>query len=310
MKEPFYSFNMFLRKQFSCRVHRISLDAGFSCPNLDGTVDSSGCIFCNNKAFSHFSSSKKIGLKEQISKSISFYRERLKVNKFIAYFQAFSNTYSDLDSLRKQYDIIKNFPEIVGLFISTRPDCIDEDKIKLISSYKKNYLVWLEYGLQTTNNRILEFINRHHTYEDFLDALNLTRKYNIDTGVHLILGLPSATYQDMIEDAEKIAKLDIQGIKFHILHVLRDTQLKQIYEEGKIKLLAKDEYIKIVCNFLEKIPPHIVILRLVSDASALQLVAPSWIKKKHEVLDGIRKEFIRRKTYQGYYYERNFSKSK
>ncbi|MBP7088022.1 MAG: TIGR01212 family radical SAM protein [Candidatus Omnitrophica bacterium] len=307
MKQPFYSFNDYLKKQFGHRVHRISLDAGFSCPNLDGTLDSRGCIFCNNKAFSHFSFMPKISLEEQISNSINFYRKRLGVNKYIAYFQAFTNTYSDLDNLHNKYDVIKKFPEIVGLFISTRPDCIDEDKIKLIDSYKKKYLVWLEYGLQTTYNNILALINRHHTYEDFLKALDLTRKYKIDTGIHLILGLPGVTYKEMIEDAQRISRLDIQGIKFHILQVLKNTSLEQMYNNGKIKLLQEEEYVKIICDFLEILPPWLVILRLVSTAAASELIGPLWTQNKQRVLSLISEELKKRNTYQGYHYEGNFN---
>lgn len=307
MEKPVYSFNDYLKKQFGHRVHRISLDAGFSCPNLDGALDSKGCIFCNNKAFSHFSFTQKMSLEEQISNSIDFYRKRLGVTKYIAYFQAFTNTYSDLDNLRKKYDVIKNFPEIVGLFISTRPDCIDEEKIKLICDYKKKYLVWLEYGLQTTHNRILALINRHHTYEDFLKALDLTRKYKIDTAMHLILGLPGATYQDMMEDAERISHLDTQGIKFHILQVIKDTPLEKMYNDGAITLLKEEEYVRIICDFLERMPSSLVILRLISTAAASELIGPLWTQNKQRVLSLVSEEFKRRGTYQGYRYEGNFN---
>jgi len=307
MEKPFYSFSDYLKKQFGHRVHRISLDAGFSCPNLDGALDSKGCIFCNNKAFSHFSFTPKMSLEEQISNSIDFYRKRLGVTKYIAYFQAFTNTYSDLDNLRKNYDVIRNFPEIVGLFISTRPDCIDEEKIKLISDYKKKYLVWLEYGLQTTHNRILTLVNRHHTYEDFLKALDLARKHKIDTAMHLILGLPGATYQDMMEDAERISHLDTQGIKFHILQVMKDTPLEKMYNDGAITLLKEEEYVRIICDFLERIPSSLVILRLISTAAASELIGPLWTQNKQRVLSLVSEEFKRRGTYQGYRYEGNFN---
>ncbi len=179
MNERFYSFNRYLREKFGEKVQRISLDAGFSCPNLDGTLSDNGCIYCNNQGFSPYSRSAK-GVSEQIKESIDFYRKRRKINKFIAYFQAFSNTYADLKVLSHNYDIIKEFPQIVGLFIATRPDCVDEAKIKFIAGYKKQYLVWLEYGLQTTHNHILKAINRNHSYEDFLKALKLSRKYGLN----------------------------------------------------------------------------------------------------------------------------------
>ena len=300
MQGRFYSFNNYLKEKFGQRVHRISIDAGFDCPNLDGTLDKDGCLYCNNKAFGTFARVKRT-VKEQIEESIQFYSERLRVKKFIAYFQSFTNTYANLQILREKYDIIKKFPQIVGLAISTRPDCVDEEKIKLISKYRKDYLVWVEYGLQTTHEHILHKINRQHTYKDFLHALELSRKYGINVGVHMILGLPLATYEDMIEDARRLSKLDIQGIKFHILHILKDTGLEKMNRRRELNLLSRPEYVRIVCDFLERIPSFWVILRLVSTAFSDYLVAPSWINEKAQVIEDIKKELKRRGTYQGYY---------
>jgi radical SAM protein (TIGR01212 family) len=299
MQERFYSFNRYLRKQFGERIHRISIDAGFACPNIDGTLSSEGCIYCNNKGFAKYARTNKRP-EEQIEESIGFYRERLGVKKFIAYLQAFSNTYSDIETLRKRYDTIRKFPDIVGLFISTRPDCIDEAKLSFISQYLKDYLVWVEYGLQTTHNHLLQSINRNHTYEDFLKAYALTRKFNINVGVHVILGLPSQTHNEMIKDAERLSQLDIQGIKFHILHVLKDTPLEEIYRKDGLTLLTKEEYIKILCDFLERIPESFAVLRLVSTAVKDYLVAPLWINDKIKFKEAVNRELERRGTYQGY----------
>ncbi|UCG35016.1 MAG: TIGR01212 family radical SAM protein [Candidatus Omnitrophota bacterium] len=299
MKDRFYSFNNYLKKMFGERIHRLSLDAGFSCPNLDATLSSQGCIYCNNRGFSRFAYTNS-ALESQIEESIEFYNQRYGVKKFIAYFQAFTNTYASLEELSKAYEVIKKYPEIVGLTISTRPDCVDEEKIKLISQYTKDYLVWIEYGLQTTHNHLLENINRNHTYEDFLKAFRLTRNYGINVGVHLILGLPSQNHNQILEDAKELASLDIQGIKFHVFHVLKDTPLEKMYEQKRVNLLDKEEYVKIVCDFLERIPRFFVILRLVSDASDKYLVAPSWINRKQEVIEAIKKELEKRETFQGY----------
>lgn len=303
MQERFYSFNRYLREKFAERVHRISIDAGFSCPNIDGTLSSEGCIYCNNKGFAKYARTDKT-IEEQIEESMIFYRKHMGINKFIAYFQAFSNTYSDTATLQKRYDIIRKFPDIVGLFISTRPDLIDDTKLSLISQYLKDYLVWIEYGLQTTHNHFLQSINRNHTYEDFLKAYALTRKFNINVGVHLILGLPSQTHDEMIQDAEKLSQLDIQGIKFHILHVLKNTSLEEIYRNTRLKLLSKDEYIKILCDFLERMPSSFVILRLVSTALKDYLVAPLWINQKDRLKAEIDSELKRRGTHQGYHFQR------
>ncbi|MEI8350476.1 MAG: TIGR01212 family radical SAM protein [Candidatus Omnitrophota bacterium] len=299
MSEPFYSFNRYLQELFGERVHRIPIDAGFSCPNIDGYSNRNGCIYCNNKGFVVHDSRGK-GITQQIEESIVFYKKRLGVRKFIAYFQAFTNTYADVTTLQKTYDIIKVFPQIVGLCIATRPDCIDNEKIKLIAEYKKDYLVWMEYGLQTTHDRLLKICNRNHCYEDFITALRLTRSYDIASGVHIIIGLPTQTYQECMEDAMRLAQLDIQGIKFHVLHVLRETQLETLYRQQTVKLLEENEYVRMLCDFLERIPPRKVILRLVSSASNEYLIAPLWMNGRHEIKAKVTDEFKKRKTYQGY----------
>ena len=302
MEKKFYSFSQYLREKFGKRIHRISLDAGFSCPNIDGVLSKHGCIYCNNKAFS-IHTRKVLPLRDQIIQSISYYKKRMKATSFIAYFQAFTNTYAGVDDLREKFMVIRDCSEIVGLFISTRPDCVDKKKLALISQYQREYLVWIEYGLQTTHNRILKLINRNHTYEDFLRTLELTRSYGINVGVHIILGLPQQSYEEMMIDAERLASLDIQGIKFHILHVLKDTVLESWYREGRLELLSKDEYVRIICDFLEKIPPHFVVLRLVSTADPAYLIAPKWINQRSKVLYQIEKELEKRGTHQGFRYE-------
>jgi radical SAM protein (TIGR01212 family) len=300
MNEPYYSFNRYLREKFGERVHRISIDAGFNCPNLDGTLSDKGCIYCNNKAFGVYVGAQK-SIEAQINDSLIYYRKNLGVKKFIAYFQSFTNTYANTDELKKRYDVIKKFPEIIGLFISTRPDTIDEEKIDLISNYGKKYLLWIEYGLQSTNKAVLDKINRNHTYEDFLVAVKLTRKYNINVGAHIILGMPNMTYEEIMEDAKNLAGLDIQGVKFHILHALKNTPLEEIYQNGGITFLSKAQYIKMLCDFLERIPSKIVILRLISTASPGYLIAPLWINNKSEIKEAVIKELERRGTHQGYH---------
>lgn len=300
MEERFYSFNRYLREIFGERVQRISINAGFSCPNLDGKLSRQGCLYCSNQGFGVYAASAQ-PVEEQIEESIAFYAKRLGVKKFIVYFQSFTNTYADLGVLEKKYAIIKKYPQIVGLFIATRPDCVDRAKLELIAGYQKDYLVWIEYGLQTTHNRLLKAINRNHTYESFLAALALTREHKINVGVHLIFGLPGASFEDSLEDARRLRELDIQGFKFHILHVLQGTALSRIYETEKFKLLGWQEYINITCDFLEQIPASRVILRLVSDAAAAELIAPLWINNKSQVIEGIRNELKLRGTGQGYY---------
>ncbi|MFH1876001.1 MAG: TIGR01212 family radical SAM protein [Candidatus Omnitrophota bacterium] len=299
MNNLYYSFGDYLKEKFGERVHRISLDAGFSCPNLDGHKSTQGCHYCNNKAFGVHAQSQK-NIPHQIEESIGYYRRKLNVHKFIAYFQSFSNTYADCEKLKETYDVIKGYSEIVGLFISTRPDCVDREKLKLIADYQRDYLVWIEYGLQTTHDRILGAIGRNHSYEDFLLTLANTRAYGISVGVHMILGLPGQSEEDMLVDARRLGALDIQGIKFHALHVLRGTAFEELYAVGNMHLLQREEYIRIVCDYLEYLPAKVVILRLVSTARAHYLVAPAWVNDKSLVTEGIRRELERRGTRQGF----------
>ncbi len=298
MKERYFSFNIYLRKIFKEHIHRISLNAGFSCPNLDDKIDTKGCIFCNNAAFVQEDSLKN--LQQQIIDAINFFtnsRRFKNVKKFIAYFQAYTNTYSDLAKLKQTYDVIKKFPQIVGLSISTRPDCIDEEILKLINSYTDDYLVWIEFGMQTSDDKILDWLNRGHTYKDFLKSVELTKKFpRINIAAHIILGLPG---QDIIKDAKEINNLYLNGVKLHNLHVLRNTVLETLYNENKIEILEVDEYVKIVCDFLENLRKDVVILRLVSSAKDEYLVAPLWMKNKFDVISKIKKELEIRNSYQG-----------
>ena len=319
MDEYLYSFNRYLKNKFGQRVHRISLDAGFSCPNIDGTLSSAGCIFCNNRSFSRFAGLSGLALEEQITRGLDYAKARFKAKKYIAYFQSFSNTYADINFLKKQYTVIRKFNDFVGLAISTRPDCIDGEKLDLIESFTEDYEVYLEYGLQTIHDKTLKLINRKHTFRDFESAVELTAlKSNINIAAHVILGLPGETKEDMLATAKVLAKMPIWGIKFHVLHVVKDTALAKMYAEGKaspvrntkdtiyggkisngVNLLFLDEYADILVSFLEILPKTCVVLRLVSDARQELLLAPAWVNDKHRALGKIAGEFKRRRTYQG-----------
>ena len=297
-KNSYYSFSSYLRKKFGTRVHRISLNAGFTCPNRDGSLSKDGCVFCNEDGFSNFSKTT-LSLEDQIKSSMEFTRKRFKVEKFIAYFQNGTNTYGEVEKLKESYDTIKKFPDIISLFISTRPDCIDEEKLNLVESYKKDYEVWIEYGLQTMHDSTLKRINRAHDYAKTVKAIEDTAKKNINVAVHVILGLPEETEEDMMKTAEAIANLPILGVKLHVLHVLKGTKLENLYNSGKVKLLSLKEYTNIACNFLERLKPECVIFRLVSDAKKEVLIGPDWINNKQKAIESIEKEFKKRGTCQG-----------
>ncbi|MFH1594262.1 MAG: TIGR01212 family radical SAM protein [Candidatus Omnitrophota bacterium] len=302
MSRYYYSFSEYLSEKFNTKVRRIGLNAHFSCPNRDGKLDTAGCIFCNETGFTEFARTK-LSVEEQIEKSMQFYRKRFKAEKFIAYFQNATNTHSTTERLKETYDIVKRFPDIVGLYISTRPDCVDEEKLELIAGYKKNYDVWIEYGLQSIHDTTLEAINRSHTHAQSAEAIKKTAEKGIKVGVHIILGLPGESKKDMMETASQVAALPIDGIKLHVFHVFKDTELERLHKKGKVKLLKSAEYVDLACDLLERQRPECVVMRLLSDAKESALIAPKWINRKQKIIEEIKKEFERRGTRQGSRYE-------
>jgi len=305
MEDYYHSFNGYLRQKFGDRVQRLSLDAGLGCPNRDGKISREGCIFCNEKAFSPYAGGG-LTLRRQIEESMEFARRRYKASKFIAYFQAGTNTYGPVSKLKETYGVIRKYPDIVGLYISTRPDCVDEKKLDMIREFSGDYEVWMEYGLQSAHERTLKFTNRCHTFHDFVRAVNMTFERGIKSAAHVILGLPGETTEDMLKTAEKISGLPVEAIKFHALHVLKDTKLADYFERNDIRLLSQDEYVSALCSFLERVPPEVVIFRIVSDAKQEYLIAPRWINRKEAVIKAVNSEFERRSSRQGRYCKRSF----
>lgn len=299
---PYNKFGNYLKKYFGCRVHKVTLDAGFTCPNRDGYLSYDGCTYCNNQGFSSNTRIPSRSLEEQLAEGISYFKSRFNAEKFIAYFQAYTNTYAALPELKKRYDVVRSFEDIVGISIGTRPDCVTPEILDLIESYSDKYTVWVEYGLQTIHEKTLKRINRGHTYESFLKAIAMTANRKINMCAHVILGLPGETSRDMMDTAGTLAQLPIHGLKLHILHVMKDTPLEGLYNKGEIKLLSFEEYVGLVCDFLERIPYEFTIQRLTADAPASVLVAPLWVTRKMEILSAIEKEFARRGSFQGRFF--------
>jgi len=293
----YYSFNEYLKKRFGCKVRRISLNAGFPCPHK-GSGEESGCIFCNESGFS-LNAGNTGTVETQLAEGIRKLREKYGPMEFIAYFQNATGTNAPLEELRKSYDAVRKFKEINSIYISTRPDCVDDGKLDLIAGYAGKYEVWLEYGVQTMHDRTLQTLNRRHTWADSVNAVKAAATRGIKVGAHIILGLPGETIADMVATAKAIAELPVSGVKLHVLHVLRDTKLEKLYASGDIKLMSRDEYIKSACSFMEYLDPGCVMLRVVSDAYSDFLVAPAWINDKTAVIDGIKREFEKRGTKEG-----------
>lgn len=296
----YYPFSYFLRENFPVKVHKISIHAGFTCPNRDGLAGVGGCTYCANESFSPNVRETIAPIKEQVENGIKFLKRRYGSEKFIAYFQAFTNTYADVDTLKDRYDEALLNKDVIGLSIGTRPDCITDDILELIHSYTEEYHVWVEYGLQSIHDRTLQLVNRGHDYKSFEDAVLLTKqKEGIKICAHVILGLPGEDWNDMMETAGTVSALGIDGIKIHHLYIAKNTAMANDYLKGKIKTMKMEEYVSLACDFLERISPDIVIQRLVGDTHGDFLISPVWNATKGEVFAAITNELKHRNSYQG-----------
>ncbi len=298
----YHSLNAFLRRVFGERVQKVTIDAGFTCPNRDGAREKGGCIYCN--AFGSGTGAFKEGLtiREQMLAGMERLARRYRARKFIAYFQAFSNTYAPLEVLKKRYEEALVDERVVGLAIGTRPDCINEEIVKLLASYQeRGFMVWLEMGLQSAHNKTLFLINRGHTYEEFLQALKLAKKYDLLVCTHVIFGLPGETPAEMLQTIEKIADLPLDGLKFHELYVVRGSRMEELYRKGAYKPLTQAEYVDLVCEALALLPWRVVIQRLTGDPRPEELVAPAWAREKSKTLRLIEETLVNRDLWQGKY---------
>jgi len=303
--KPYYNLNYFLRNKFGEKVFKISLDAGFSCPNRDGTISSGGCIFCSERGSGDFAGNRNYSIARQFQDIKAMMNKKWKSGKYIAYFQAYTNTYAPCNILRQKYDEALSQEGVVGLAIATRPDCLGEDVLNLIEEFSKKTYVWVELGLQTVNNKTAKVINRGYDLKVFENAVNNLRKRNIDVVVHTIFGLPYENREDMLNTVKYISKIDIQGVKFHLLHLLYDTPLVELHKQGKLKFMEKDEYVDIICTAITMLRQDIVVHRLTGDAPRDLLIGPMWSLKKWEVLNSINDKMAKHGLYQGLYFYTN-----
>jgi radical SAM protein (TIGR01212 family) len=300
----YFSFNQHLKERFGEKVYKVTIDAGFTCPNRDGTYGTGGCIYCyGNRSTQHLVDTNAI--KKQIHEGKAAIGKRYNAKKFLAYFQSFTNTYAAPDVLDQLYRSALEEEGIVGLSIGTRPDCVDEAVLNVIETLAQDSYLWIEYGLQSIHHRILQAINRGHGFSEFLDAVIRTKqRQGINICVHVILGLPGETKDEMIETAKTLSALRVDGVKIHSAHVLKGTRLEEMYLNGEYQVLELPEYIEIICDFLEHLAPDIVIHRLVGDAPRSRYVAPEWCLRKSEVLRQIDQELERRNSWQGTRWEK------
>jgi radical SAM protein (TIGR01212 family) len=298
----YYAFSRFLRERFGSRVFRVTVDAGFTCPNVDGSVAVGGCVYCDNRSFSPNRRLPRTPVREQVRRGVAILQKRYRADRFLAYFQAATNTYAPVEKLRRLYDEALDHPQIVGLAIGTRPDCVEGPVLDLLEEYAGQRYVLLELGLQTIHDRSLDWMNRGHHFDSFVDAVQRCRGRDLDVCAHVILGLPGESWADMLATADALATLPVNGVKIHNLHVVRNTPLDEMYRVGTVRMLERAEYVELVCDFLERLPPSMVIHRLSGDAPPDYLVAPQWCLDKPALLRAIDAELVRRDSWQGRYF--------
>ncbi len=299
LPERYRSYGRFLKERFGCRVHKISVDGGFSCPNRDGTVAVGGCAYCNNDSFRPGTANSLKPIREQVREGIEHSRRRFGAEKFIVYFQPFTNTHAPLETLVPLYEAALDHPDVVGLSLGTRPDCVDEHKVAWLEKLARTHFVTVEYGLQSIYDRTLERINRGHNFQSWLNAMNLTRNRGIFLCTHLILGFPWESREEMLHEAGVLSDKGLNLLKLHHLHVVRNTAMEKEYRATPFPLLSLEEYADLVADFLERLSPDIFIERLFGLAPDEQLIAPIWGKSKGDIRRFIEQRFEARDTYQG-----------
>jgi radical SAM protein (TIGR01212 family) len=295
----YYTLNTYLRARFGCRVQKITIDAGMTCPNRDGTLSTGGCIYCNVRGSGSGAHARGLSVAEQVHQGKIWMRKRYKARKFIAYFQSFSNTYAPAEQLARMYQEALDQDDVVGLFIGTRPDCVNDEVLNLLQRLNQRTLVWMEYGLQSASNITLERINRGHDFATFADALTRTRALGIAVCAHIILGLPGEDRTTILKTTQALANLGVDGVKLHLLYVVSETALARMYAKQRYRCLTQDQYVQWVVDVLERLPDTVVIQRLTGDPHPDELVAPQWALQKAETRRKIEQALVRRQTWQG-----------
>ena len=297
--QRYFSLGKALRARFGCRVQKVSIDAGFTCPNVDGTVAIGGCSFCDNRSFSPSRRLPRQSITEQIDEGISRLKRRYQCDDFLAYFQPATNTYAPVDRLRTVYQEALAHPKVVGLTIGTRPDCVGDEVLELLEEIAARSPLFVEYGMQTMHDRSLDWMNRGHHHDAMIDAVARSRGRGFEMGAHVILGLPDETHAEMLETGREIGRLALDSIKIHNLYVVRNTRLEEECARGETRLMTRDEYVSTLVDFIEILPPSIVVERITGEAPSEYFVGPTWALDKPAVRNAVEKEFERRDSWQG-----------
>ncbi|MEQ8791680.1 MAG: TIGR01212 family radical SAM protein [Pirellulaceae bacterium] len=295
----YFACNFFLRRKFGRRVQKVSVDAGFTCPNVDGTVALGGCTFCDNRSFSPSRRLPRQGIAGQIDEGIRRIKLRYKADDFLAYFQPATNTYAPPEKLRRVYQEALAHPKVVGLSIGTRPDCVPDPVLHLLEELADRTYLSVEFGMQTIHDRSLDWMNRGHHHDAFLDALARSAGGGFEIGAHVILGLPGESHDDMLATARELARLPIDSVKIHNLYAVKNTPFAEQLERGEATLMSRDDYVATLVDFLELLPPNIIVERISGEAPPSYFVGPAWCLDKPAVRTAVEREFERRDTWQG-----------
>lgn len=295
----YLSLNHFLRRKFGQKVFKVALDAGFSCPNRDGTLSTTGCLFCSARGSGDFAGRRGSSLEEQFQEVKAFMHKKWPRAGYIAYFQAFTNTYAPPDRLSSIYSQALNLEGVVGLAVATRPDCLSEEVLDILQAVGEKRYLWVELGLQSIHHKSARRFNLGYTFNDFLDALTRLKARGIESCAHLILGLPGESHDDIMASALEVAGLPLDGIKLHLLHIMKGTGLGHLYQQEPFATLSRDEYVELVVDILEILPADMVIHRLTGDSPRHILLEPQWSLNKWEVLNSIDRRLVERNTWQG-----------
>ncbi|CUP73283.1 radical SAM protein [Clostridium baratii] len=295
----YHSLNYFLRDRFKEKVFKISLDGGFSCPNRDGTISKGGCLFCSESGSGDYAGDRELSITKQFCDIKEMMNKKWKEGKYIAYFQAFTNTYAPVEELKRKYNEALKQEGVVAIAIATRPDCLQDEVLELLEEINKKFYVWVELGLQTVSDETARKINRGYKLEVYEDAIKRLKERNIDFVTHCIFGLPGETKEDMLRSVDYIAHSGSKGIKFHLLHLMKHTPMVKLYERGELEFLSQDDYIDLICKSIAMLPEDMVVHRLTGDAPRDLLIGPMWSLKKWEVLNAIDKALVDNEIYQG-----------
>ncbi len=302
----YHTFNYHLKQHFNQKIFKVALDAGFDCPNRDGTVAYGGCTFCSVAGSGDFAGDRVDSIPVQFEKiKNKMHSQKWREGKYIAYFQSFTNTHAPLHVLKEKFEAALAIDGVVGLSIGTRPDCLPDDVVEYLAELSERTYLWVELGLQTVHEKTSKLINRAHTMDVYYEGVKKLRNHNINICTHIINGLATEDYDMMMETAKTVAQMDVQGIKIHLLHLLKGTPMVKQYEKGLVEFLSKEDYINLVVDQLSVLPPEMIVHRITGDGPIDQLIGPMWSVDKWDVLNTIDRELIEQDVFQGSRYEEN-----